>query len=95
MGRSSDRGVPLRVLPESILDAVSGRKGTEPLKIGSLPGSAMSFAAAELCTQHDGMLLVVTEDTASAERMLAETADILGTDEPTSVVYTGKRIFAC
>ena len=41
----------------------------------------MSFAAAELCTQHDGMLLVITEDTASAERMLAETADILGTDE--------------
>ncbi|MDY6336215.1 MAG: transcription-repair coupling factor [Succinivibrionaceae bacterium] len=41
----------------------------------------MSFAAAELCTQHDGMLLVITEDTASAERMLAETADILGSDE--------------
>ena len=41
----------------------------------------MSFAAAELCTQHDGMLLVITEDTASAERMLSETADILGTDE--------------
>lgn len=81
MGRSSDRGVPLRVLPESILDAVSGRKGKEPLKTGSLPGSAMSFAAAELCTQHDGMLLVITEDTASAERMLSETADILGSDE--------------
>ena len=41
----------------------------------------MSFAAAELCTQHDGMLLVITEDTASAERMLSETADILGSDE--------------
>ena len=40
----------------------------------------MSFAAAELCTKHDGMLLVITEDTASAERMLAETADILGSD---------------
>ena len=41
----------------------------------------MSFAAAELFSKHDGMLLVITEDTASAERMLAETADILGTDE--------------
>ena len=41
----------------------------------------MSFAAAELCTKHDGMLLVITEDTASAERMLSETADILGSDE--------------
>ena len=81
MGRSSGTGIPFSVLPESILDAVSGRKGKEPLKIGSLPGSAMSFAAAELCTQHDGMLLVITEDTASAERMLAETADILGSDE--------------
>ena len=40
----------------------------------------MSFAAAELCTEHNGMLLVITEDTASAERMLAETADILGSD---------------
>ena len=81
MGRSSGRGVPFRVLPESIPDAVSDRKGKEPLKVSSLPGSAMSFAAAELCTQHDGMLLVITEDTASAERMLSETADILGSDE--------------
>lgn len=40
----------------------------------------MSFAAAELSSKHDGMLLVITEDTASAERMLAETADILGSD---------------
>ena len=80
MGRSSGTGVPFSILPESILDAVSGRKGKEPLKIGSLPGSAMSFAAAELCTEHNGMLLVITEDTASAERMLAETADILGSD---------------
>ncbi|MDY6275634.1 MAG: transcription-repair coupling factor [Succinivibrionaceae bacterium] len=41
----------------------------------------MSFAAAELSSKHDGMLLVITEDTASAERMLSETADILGSDE--------------
>ena len=81
MGRSSGIGVPFRVLPESIPDAVSGKKSKEPLKISSLPGSAMSFAAAELSSKHDGMLLVITEDTASAERMLAETADILGTDE--------------
>ena len=40
----------------------------------------MSFAAAELFSKHDGILLVITEDTASAERMLAETADILGSD---------------
>lgn len=80
MGRSSGREVPFRVLPESIPDAVSGKKNTESLKVSSLPGSAMSFATAELYTQHDGMLLVITEDTASAERMLAETADILGND---------------
>ena len=79
MGRSSDTGIPFSILPESVGNVTE--KGAEPLKISSLPGSAMSFAAAELCTQHDGMLLVITEDTASAERMLAETADILGSDE--------------
>lgn len=81
MGRSSGRGVPFRVLPESIPDAVSGKKSKEPLRVSSLLGSAMSFATAELCTRHNGMLLVITEDTASAERMLSETADILGSDE--------------
>ena len=79
MGRSSGASDPLRVLPESVGNV--SEKGAEPLKISSLPGSAMSFAAAELFSKHDGMLLVITEDTASAERMLAETADILGSGD--------------
>ncbi len=46
----------------------------------------MPFAIAELAGKRDRMLLVVTEDSASSDRLLAGTADILGTEK-------GLRIF--